>query len=71
MGAMHPSTNPMRDLLQQQLGIDAFALDGSETQVVESWQDKPRRRDDLSPFLAIDADWPPDKPRKGRGIPAP
>ncbi|HLF16310.1 MAG TPA: hypothetical protein VI796_02625 [Candidatus Thermoplasmatota archaeon] len=66
---MQSKTNPMRDLLQQQLGIDAFALDGDDTVLVESWQDRERRRDDA--VLTVDADWPAEKPRRGQAIPAP
>lgn len=35
--------NPLQELLHQQVGIDSFALDGDETQILESWQDRPRR----------------------------
>jgi hypothetical protein len=36
--------NPMQTVIRRQLGIDSFALDGDDTEVWESWQDKPRRK---------------------------
>lgn len=33
----------MQSLLRRHLGMDAFALDGDDTELAESWQDKPRR----------------------------
>lgn len=39
---MHDRPNPMRELLHQQLGIDAFALDGEPGALEGSWQDEPR-----------------------------
>lgn len=39
---MHPR-NPLHEVLHQQVGIDTFALDGDDTQIVESWQDRPRK----------------------------
>ncbi|MGB0652039.1 MAG: hypothetical protein ACPGQL_02465 [Thermoplasmatota archaeon] len=35
--------HPIHELLHDEMGIDSFALDGDETVVVESWQDRPRR----------------------------
>lgn len=34
--------NPMRELLEQHMGIDAFSLDGSDTVMQDSWSDAPR-----------------------------
>lgn len=34
--------NPMRELLQQQMGLDAFALDGEAAAVDDSWLDERR-----------------------------
>ena len=39
---MHPR-NPLHEVLHQQVGIDSFALDGDDTPIVESWQDRPRK----------------------------
>jgi hypothetical protein len=38
-----PEHNPMQSLLRRHLGMDAFALDGDDTELAESWQDRPRR----------------------------
>jgi len=35
--------NPMQALLRRHLGVDSFALDGDETEVQDSWLDKPRK----------------------------
>jgi len=35
--------NPMADLLREELGIDAFALDGDDRVLVGSWQDQRRK----------------------------
>lgn len=37
--------NPMQTLLRRHLGMDAFALDGDDTQVLDSWADRPRKLD--------------------------
>lgn len=37
--------NPMQALLRRHLGVDAFALDGDDTQVLDSWADRPRKLD--------------------------
>lgn len=43
---MHMTTpNPMQSLLRRHLGVDAFALDGDDTAVLDSWADKPRKID--------------------------
>ncbi len=39
---MNPK-NPLQVLLHQQVGIDSFALDGDDTQIVETWDERPRR----------------------------
>jgi hypothetical protein len=39
---MSRPTNPIRDLLEQQMGIDAFSLDGGELEITERWSDAPR-----------------------------
>jgi hypothetical protein len=39
-----PEHNPMQSLLRRHLGMDAFALDGDDTDLAESWQDRPRRQ---------------------------
>jgi hypothetical protein len=39
--------NPMQALLRKQMGLDVFALDGDETDVQETWQDRPRRRQQI------------------------
>jgi hypothetical protein len=41
--------NPMQVLLRRQMGLDVFALDGDDTDVQETWQDKPRRREAVAP----------------------
>jgi hypothetical protein len=41
--------NPMQKLLRRQLGMDVFALDGDDTELWESWQDRPRRRETPEP----------------------
>jgi len=41
-GSIAP-TNPMQQVIRRQLGVDAFALDGDESDVPDSWQDRPRR----------------------------
>jgi hypothetical protein len=41
--AKMPEHNPMQSLLRRHLGMDAFALDGDDTDLAESWQDRPRR----------------------------
>lgn len=38
-----PEHNPMQSLLRRHLGMDAFALDGDDTELADSWQDRPRR----------------------------
>jgi hypothetical protein len=43
-----PEHNPMQNLLRRHLGVDAFALDGDDTEMGESWYDKPRRRETLA-----------------------
>ena len=35
--------NPMQALLRRHLGVDAFALDGDETDVQDRWTDRPRK----------------------------
>lgn len=35
--------NPMQSLLRRHLGVDAFALDGDETDIQDRWTDKPRK----------------------------
>ncbi len=37
--------NPMQAIIRRQLGVDAFALDGDETSVVDSWDERPRKRE--------------------------
>ena len=37
--------NPMQVLLRRHMGLDAFALDGDDTDVQDTWQDRPRRRE--------------------------
>lgn len=37
--------NPMQALLRRQLGMDAFALDGDESPMPDSWADRPRKVD--------------------------
>ena len=39
---MTKPTNPFRELLEQQMGIDAFSLDGNDTEVQDRWSDAPR-----------------------------
>ena len=34
--------NPMQALLRRHLGVDAFALDGDETEVQDNWLERPR-----------------------------
>ena len=35
--------NPMQALLRRHLGVDAFALDGDETDIQDRWTDRPRK----------------------------
>jgi hypothetical protein len=35
--------NPLQVVLRRNLGVDAFALDGDDTEVQDSWADRPRR----------------------------
>ncbi|HET6399118.1 MAG TPA: hypothetical protein VFH47_06160 [Candidatus Thermoplasmatota archaeon] len=35
--------NPMHELLRQELGIDAFAVDGQTVELAEAWSERPRR----------------------------
>ena len=37
-------SNPMQVILRRQMGLDVFALDGDDTDVQDTWQDKPRLR---------------------------
>lgn len=37
------SGNPLQDVLRQQVGLDAFAIDGDDTLVLEPWTDRPGR----------------------------
>jgi hypothetical protein len=37
-----PGRNPIRDLLHEQMGIDAFALDGDQAEPKEVWQERKR-----------------------------
>lgn len=37
------SGNPLQDVLRQQVGLDAFAIDGDDTVVLEPWTDRPGR----------------------------
>ena len=36
--------NPVQIVLRRQIGVDAFAIDGDDTELAESWLDRPRRR---------------------------
>ena len=36
-------SNPMQSLLRRHLGVDAFALDGDDTEIDERWSDQPRK----------------------------
>lgn len=42
-GGCMTDPNPMQSLLRRHLGMDAFALDGDETEVQDRWSDKPRK----------------------------
>jgi hypothetical protein len=35
--------NPLQVVLRRNLGLDAFSLDGDDTDVQDSWTDRPRR----------------------------
>lgn len=35
--------NPLQALLRRNLGVDAFSLDGDDTDVQEPWTDRPRK----------------------------
>lgn len=35
--------NPMQSLLRRHLGVDAFALDGDDTDVQDRWTDRTRK----------------------------
>jgi hypothetical protein len=37
--------NPMHELLRQELGIDAFPMDGQTVELAEAWSERPRRPD--------------------------
>jgi hypothetical protein len=39
---MVQTPNPIQAVLRNQMGVDAFALDGDETEVAEAWQDRRR-----------------------------
>jgi len=34
--------NPMQAVIRRQMGIDAFALDGDDSELFETWSDRPR-----------------------------
>jgi hypothetical protein len=36
--------NPVQRLLRRQIGIDSFALDGSEEVLWETWEERPRQK---------------------------
>lgn len=38
---MHPK-NPLHEVLHQHVGIDSFALDGDDTAILESWDERRR-----------------------------
>lgn len=40
---MTTDPNPMQALLRRHLGVDAFALDGDETEIVDRWTDERRK----------------------------
>lgn len=42
-GCTMTDPNPMQSLLRRHLGVDAFALDGDDTEVQDRWTDKPRK----------------------------
>lgn len=42
-GGCMTDPNPMQSLLRRHLGVDAFALDGDETDIQDRWTDKPRK----------------------------
>jgi hypothetical protein len=44
-GTLMVEPNPMQSIFRRQLGVDAFALDGDETQVLDPWSDRPRKKD--------------------------
>lgn len=42
--------NPMQTVIRRQMGIDAFSLDGDDSELWEEWADKPRQRRKLPPL---------------------
>lgn len=40
--AMRGPNHPMQEVLRREMGIDAFALDGDDTQLGDEWQDRRR-----------------------------
>lgn len=49
--------NPMQELLRRQMGMDAFALDGDDTDIPDPWQPKPSGVRAVAPAIA-----PPSAP---------
>lgn len=44
-GCRMTEPNPMQTLLRRHLGVDSFSLDGDDTEVLDSWADRPRKQD--------------------------
>jgi hypothetical protein len=43
-------SNPLGEVLRQQVGLEAFALDGDVRPILEPWSDRPQRA--RTPMLA-------------------
>lgn len=42
-GGCMSEPNPLQAVLRRNLGVDAFSLDGDDTEIQDSWADRPRR----------------------------
>lgn len=40
---MMRASNPLHEVLRQQVGLDSFAIDGDESVVLDPWSDRPER----------------------------
>jgi hypothetical protein len=35
--------NPLQSVLRRSMGVDAFSLDGDDTEVQDNWSERPRK----------------------------
>ena len=42
MAMVQHTPNPIQAVIREQLGVDAFALDGDDTEVADAWLDRKR-----------------------------